>query len=137
MGRKLDFDDISWADDLDIPAEFQDKSARSLLADIVTPWVTLPCQDFDAGFQEVLRNDEISFRAFLRAQGWPHEVFEYVELMKSQTNQYNLSFTELIIQNLDFNTRIQYKAGCQTLSEPAQTWSARRIFTSTQLRTAI
>ncbi|KAH7351060.1 hypothetical protein BKA65DRAFT_593892 [Rhexocercosporidium sp. MPI-PUGE-AT-0058] len=66
-------------------------------------WIFL--RNFDIGFQKLLKYDEYSFRRYLRAEGWPHEVIEYVELMNSQTNQYDLSFTELIMQNLDFNTK--------------------------------
>lgn len=53
----------------------------------------------------MLKYDEYSFRRYLRTEGWPHEVIEYVELTNSQTNQYDLSFTELIMQNLDFDTK--------------------------------
>lgn len=106
-GRKCDFDDPSWGNLLNIPAEYRGKSARTLLLEVVTPWLDLLRTDFDVGFKKVLEYDEYSFRRYLRTvQGWPHEVVEYVELMNSQTNQYDLSFTELIMQNLDFDTKL-------------------------------
>ncbi|KAF3024401.1 hypothetical protein E8E14_014450 [Neopestalotiopsis sp. 37M] len=104
-GRKLDFEDPSWGEVLDIPAEYRGRSAKALLGEVVSPWLDLLSRDFEAGFRQLLKYDEYSFRHYLRKQhGWPHEVIEYVELMNSQTNQYDLSFTELIMQNMDFNT---------------------------------
>ena len=104
-GRKFDFDDASWGEVMDIPEEYRGKSARTLLREVVSPWLELLRQDFEAGFQKLLKYDEYSFRRYLRTEGWPHEVIEYVELTNSQTNQYDLSFTELIMQNLDFDTK--------------------------------
>ncbi|KAH8653851.1 hypothetical protein BX600DRAFT_363214, partial [Xylariales sp. PMI_506] len=104
-GRKLDLDDASWGEVLGIPAEYRGKSARALLGEVVSPWLELLSKDFESGFQQLLQYDEYSFRRYLRVHhGWPHEVIEYVELLNSQTNQYDLSFTELIMQNLDFGT---------------------------------
>lgn len=126
-GQKLDLDDPCWGQILNIPVEFHGKSARTLLLEVVGPWLDLLRADFESGFQKVLEYDEYSFRQYLRTvKGWPHEVIEYVELMNSQvsnsythyrwtgtdiilccsqTNQYDLSFTELIMQNLDFDTQ--------------------------------
>ncbi|KAK0112830.1 hypothetical protein ONS95_014557 [Cadophora gregata] len=105
MGRKLDVDDVFWGEALNIPAEFLKRSPRALLEEIVFPWLALLRLDFETGFQKLLEYDEYSFRGYLRKQGWPHEVIEHVELTTSQTNQYDLSFTELIMQNLDFDTK--------------------------------
>lgn len=70
------------------------------------PWLSLLREDFETGFEKLLQYDELSFRAYLRSIiGWPHAVVEFVELLCSQTNQYDLSFTEIIMQNLDFDTK--------------------------------
>lgn len=89
--RKTEVNDTTWAEQFQLPSEFHGKSARTLLLEVVGPWLDLLRKDFDAGFQEILRYDELSFRMYLRAiVGWPHEVCEFVELMASQTNQYDL-----------------------------------------------
>ncbi|KAL8733966.1 MAG: hypothetical protein Q9166_001727 [cf. Caloplaca sp. 2 TL-2023] len=89
--RKTEVEDTTWPEAFQLPPEFHGKSARTLLLEVVGPWLELLRKDFDAGFQEVLRYDELSFRMYLRAiVGWPHEVCEFVELMASQTNQYDL-----------------------------------------------
>lgn len=63
-------------------------------------------QNFDDVFEKLLQFDEYSFPTYLRSVvGWPYEVIEFVELFCSQTNQYDLSFTEIIMQNLDFDTK--------------------------------
>ena len=89
--RKADVEDTAWAETFQLPPRFHGKSARSLLLEVVGPWLKLLRRDFETGFQEILRYDELSFRMYLRAiVGWPHEVCEFVELMASQTNQYDL-----------------------------------------------
>ena len=89
-----------------LPKAFQGKSAMELLHEVVGPWIGSLRADFDRGFEKLLAYDELSFRQYLRfIVGWPHEVVEYVELMSSQTNQYDLSFTEIMMQNLDFDTK--------------------------------
>lgn len=58
------------------------------------------------GFEEVIKFDHMSFRYYLRhVAGWPHSVINYVETVCSQSNQYDLSFTELVMQNMDFDTK--------------------------------
>ena len=89
----------------DLPKGFQGRSAWSLLSEVITPWLEILKNDFDHGFEKLLTYDELSFRQYLRfIAGWPHAVIEFVELVASQTNQYDLSFTEIIMQNLDFDT---------------------------------
>ena len=88
-----------------LPEAFKGKSAMELLGEVVGPWIEGLRTDFDRGFEKLLAYDELSFRQYLRfIAKWPHEVVEFVELMSSQTNQYDLSFTEIIMQNLDFGT---------------------------------
>ncbi|KAL8737228.1 MAG: hypothetical protein Q9181_001882 [Wetmoreana brouardii] len=120
--RKAEAEDATWAERFQLPLQFHGKSARTLLLEVVGPWLELLRKDFDAGFQEVLRYDELSFRMYLRAiVGWPHEVCEFVELMASQTNQYDLSFTEIIMQNLDFDTKnwVTVRGGMSRLTQCA------------------
>ncbi|KAL8712438.1 MAG: hypothetical protein Q9220_003286 [cf. Caloplaca sp. 1 TL-2023] len=89
--QKAEVEDTTWAETLQLPGNFHGKSARTLLLEVVQPWLDLLRKHFDTGFQEVLRYDELSFRMYLRAiVGWPNEVVEFVELMASQTNQYDL-----------------------------------------------
>jgi phytoene dehydrogenase-like protein len=104
--RKGSLQDIHWAKTAGLPASYHGKSPQELLGSVVLPWLELLRRDFDAGFEELLQYDEFSFRVYLRVVvGWPHEVIEFVELFCSQTNQYDLSFTEIILQNLDFDTK--------------------------------
>lgn len=105
-GHKGDAGGQQHSSRLGLPPEYQGKSARKLLGEVVTPWLELLEKDFDQGFAKVMEYDMMSFRAYLATiQRWPHEVIEFVELMTSQTNQYDLSFVEIIMQNLDFNVR--------------------------------
>ncbi|RYP47621.1 hypothetical protein DL768_006350 [Monosporascus sp. mg162] len=106
QNQKGSLHDKRWATLAGLPDVYRGKSAQDLLGSVVLPWLTLLRQDFEAGFQKLLEYDEYSFRAYLRyIVGWPHEVIEFVELLCSQTNQYDLSFTEIIMQNLDFDTK--------------------------------
>lgn len=105
-GKRAPHHDEGWSEHLGLDEKFHGKSPRQLLNEVIMPWLELLRKDFESGFSEVLRYDEFSFRAYLRAiEGWPHELIEFVEMMMSQTNQYDLSFTELIMQNLDFDTK--------------------------------
>ncbi|UNI18426.1 hypothetical protein JDV02_004696 [Purpureocillium takamizusanense] len=106
QGRKGMLQDPHWAAEAQLPAAYQHKSPQQLLGEVVIPWLSLLRQDFEAGFEKLLQYDEYSFRSYLRSViGWPHEVIEFVELFCSQTNQYDLGFTEIIMQNLDFDTK--------------------------------
>lgn len=104
--KKMLVDDPTLGASFGLPKEYRGKSARQLLGEVVISWLELLRKDFNFGFAELLKYDEFSFRAYLRVvSGWPHEVIEFVEMMSSQTNQYDLSFTEIIMQNLDFDTK--------------------------------
>ena len=106
QNQKGSLEETHWAEKAGLPKEYWGKTPQSLLGTVVLPWLELLRKDFDSGFQKLLDYDEFSFRAYLRlVVGWPHEVIEFVELFCSQTNQYDLSFTELIMQNLDFDTK--------------------------------
>jgi phytoene dehydrogenase-like protein len=106
QNQKGSLQDNKWATKADLPDAYRGQSPQELLGNVVLPWLTLLRQDFDTGFQKLLKYDEYSFRIYLRlVAGWPHEVIDFVELFCSQTNQYDLSFTEIILQNLDFDTK--------------------------------
>ncbi|KAK8091374.1 FAD/NAD(P)-binding domain-containing protein [Apiospora kogelbergensis] len=106
QGQKGMLQDPRWAAKASLPAAYRNKTPQQLLGGVVIPWLTLLRQNFDDGFEKLLQFDEYSFRNYLRSVvGWPHEVIEFVELFCSQTNQYDLSFTEIIMQNLDFDTK--------------------------------
>lgn len=115
-------EDRRWAAKTGLQGEYRDKTAQELLGGVVLPWLTLLREDFDKGFEKLLEYDEFSFRAYLRlVAGWPHEVIEFVELMCSQTNQYDLSFTEIIMQNLDFDTKdwVTVRSGMSRMTQSA------------------
>ncbi|GAB1196510.1 hypothetical protein APSETT444_005781 [Aspergillus pseudonomiae] len=105
-GKKRKAKDISLAAELGLPDEYCNQSAQDLLKGAIGEWMTLLANDFEAGFKCVLQYDEMSFRQYLRqVVQWPHQVIDFVEMMTSQTNQYDLSFTEVIMQYLDFGTK--------------------------------
>lgn len=105
QGQKGKVQDEQWAANAGLPEPYHGKTAQELLGTVVIPWLETLRKDFDSGFEKLLKYDEYSFRAYLRLIAeWPHEVVEFVELFCSQTNQYDLSFTEIILQNLDFDT---------------------------------
>ncbi|KAL6694214.1 hypothetical protein J3F84DRAFT_400685 [Trichoderma pleuroticola] len=106
QNQKGALQDSKWAAEAGLPEAYCNKTPQQLLGSVVLPWLSILRKDFDAGFEKLLKYDEYSFRAYLRlVVGWPHEVIEFVELFCSQTNQYDLSFTEIILQNLDFDTK--------------------------------
>jgi phytoene dehydrogenase-like protein len=105
QGKIWDAGDRSLAAEMGLPFKFHGKTAHEILLDVMSPWITLLRQDFELGFAEVLRYDEISFRHYLRTEAmWPDEVIDFVELIMSQTNQYDQSFTDLVMQTMHFNT---------------------------------
>ncbi|KAL9045331.1 MAG: hypothetical protein Q9214_001607 [Letrouitia sp. 1 TL-2023] len=121
-GQKVKPSESAQISGLDLPKDYQGKSVKALLGGIITPWLELLRRDFDQGFGKLLTYDELSFRQYLRMMsGWPHSVIEFVELMASQTNQYDLSFTEIIMQNLDFDTKewTTIRGGMSRLPESA------------------
>lgn len=106
QNKKLEIDDSTLGSYLHLPAEYRGKSAKQLLGEVIMSWLERLREDFDKGFTQLMEYDEYSFRAYLRfVSGWPHEVIDFVEMMASQTNQYDLSFTEVVMQNLDFDTK--------------------------------
>lgn len=105
QGRMRKCEDTSLAADMGLPPRYRGKSARQILLEVMSPWIKLLRDDFEEGFSEVLRYDDMTFRHYLHTVAMlPHEVIDFVELIMSQTNQYDLSFTDLVMQTLHFNT---------------------------------
>ncbi|KAJ6071911.1 flavin-containing amine oxidase [Penicillium canescens] len=105
-GKKRQTNDMNLAAELGLPEEYCHQSAHDLLRGVLGEWISLLTSDFDYGFAKVLQYDEWSFRQYLRQiHQWPHAVIDFVEMMTSQTCQYDLSFTEVILQYMDFGTK--------------------------------
>lgn len=86
-----------------VPEATGGKTAAQWLDDAFKPLIDLLEKDFDAGFAKIVEYDDYSFRAYLaQVLKWPEERINYVEVMSSQTNQFQNSFTELLIENMDF-----------------------------------
>jgi monoamine oxidase len=80
------------------------KTAAQLLNEVIGPMQRLLEEDFEKGFAEIVKYDDFSFRAYLaQVVGWSEDRINYVEVMTSQTNQFQNSFTELMIENMDFS----------------------------------
>ncbi len=80
------------------------KTAAALLDEAFKPLIDLLEKDFDKGFEKIVQYDDYSFRAYLaQVLKWSEERINYVEVMTSQTNQFQNSFTELLIENMDFS----------------------------------
>lgn len=79
-------------------------TATELLDGVIGKFLRLLEKDFDAGFREIVKYDDYSFHSYLaQVEGWTEERINYVEVMTSQTNQFQQSFTELLIENMDFS----------------------------------
>jgi len=80
------------------------KSAQEMLKEVVAPFEEIIRANFDMGFHELMKFDGYSFRGYLREiLGWYEEKINYLETLESQTNQFHASFSELIIESLDFS----------------------------------
>lgn len=90
----------------DVPKDYRNKTANELLLNVIRKFIRGLQEDFEVGWEHILRYDKCSFRTYLEdVEGWPASVIGFVETVCSQTNQYALSFTELIMQNLDFENK--------------------------------
>ncbi|KAF2873105.1 putative flavin-containing amine oxidase [Massariosphaeria phaeospora] len=105
-GKQRSYTGTHLESNVGLPKEFQGISAQKLLEGIILPWTAILEGDFESGFRAVLEYDGWSFRTYLNSvENWPHEVIDFVEMIASQTNQFDLSFTEVIMQCLDFGTQ--------------------------------
>ena len=93
--------------ELGFPIEGADRSktASTLLDAVLGPFLRLLQEDFERGFRELIQFDNFSLHAYLaQVAGWSEDKINYAEVMTSQTNQFQNSFTELVIENMDFST---------------------------------
>ncbi|POS68682.1 L-amino acid oxidase [Diaporthe helianthi] len=82
QGRVWDATDRSLAAWMELPQEFHNKTAGEMLRVVMDPWIALLKADFERGMAEVI---------------------DFVELIMSQTNQYDQSFTDLVLQTMHFS----------------------------------
>ena len=98
---------VSWPLPADQKEAFQDRSAGDLMLEAVTPLLRKLEVNFVGGFNEICQEfDNFSFRFYLNfVLGWPTDVIDFVETVTSQTNQFSLSVTEIVMEYIDFNTK--------------------------------
>ena len=98
---------INWALPEETRAQFQDRTAEDLMLEAVDPLLQRLRSNFTDGFDEICREfDDFSFRFYLSSiLGWPTEVIDFVETVVSQTNQFSLSVTEIVMEYMDFSTK--------------------------------
>lgn len=88
-----------------LPEPYNGQTAQDLLLSVLNPFLTDLKANFTVGFQKLLRFDDMSFRAYLGSVAkWPQSVIDFVETLCSQTNQFSLSFAEIVLQHADFST---------------------------------
>ncbi|PWN41215.1 hypothetical protein IE81DRAFT_331096 [Ceraceosorus guamensis] len=89
----------------DVPPAYHGKSAQELLMSVLHPFIEQLHKDFNKGFEEILKYDHLSFRMYLKQiAGFPTSVIDYIEALCSQSNQYDLAFTEICCLSMDFFT---------------------------------
>ncbi|KAK4161327.1 putative L-amino-acid oxidase YobN [Cladorrhinum sp. PSN259] len=93
--------EVSWPN---IDPPLNGKSAKDLLNGALSPLVAMLTPDFEAGFWKIVEQyDNYTFRYYcIDVVGWTSSLVDFVETMTSQTNQFNLSVPELVMQSLDF-----------------------------------
>ena len=98
---------LGWPLPADLKEAFQDRSAEELMMEAVTPLVRKLEGNFVEGFNEICQEfDNFSFRFYLSfVLGWPNDVIDFVETVTSQTNQFSLSVTEIVMEYIDFSTK--------------------------------
>jgi len=98
---------INWALLEETKAQFQDRTAEDLMLEAVSPLLQKLHGNFNDGFDEICREfDQYSFRFYLGSiLGWPTDVIDFVETVTSQTNQFSLSVTEIVMEYMDFSTK--------------------------------
>ena len=98
---------INWALPKETRAQFQDCTAEDLLLEAVNPLLQKLHSNFTDGFDEICQEfDDFSFRFYLSSiLGWPTDVIDFVETFASQTNQFSLSVTEIVMECMDSSTK--------------------------------
>ena len=82
------------------------QTASQLLDAVLQPFLDALAQDFATGFAEIVQYDDVSLYTYLSEIAdppWSLEKINYVEVMNSATNQFQNSFTELVIESMDFS----------------------------------
>ena len=81
----------------------KNKTGQQLIDEVIQPFLDLLEKNFTTGFKEIVKYDDYTFRSYLaQVAKWSEDKINYAEVMTSQTNQFQNSFTELIIENMDF-----------------------------------
>ena len=98
---------INWPLSEEAKAQFQDRTAEALMLEAVDPLLQRLHRNFVDGFDEICRTfDHYSFRFYLTSVlGWPTDVIDFLEMVTSQTNQFYLSVTEIVMEYMDFSTK--------------------------------
>ncbi|KAI0320036.1 hypothetical protein OF83DRAFT_1169691 [Amylostereum chailletii] len=93
--------EIQW----DVPQEYANQTAKDLMLSAIGPFLAELKENFQAAFNRIVaKYDSYSFRYYCSSvMGWPETVIDFVETVTSQTNQFALSVTELVMQNMDFD----------------------------------
>ncbi|KAL0960189.1 hypothetical protein HGRIS_011823 [Hohenbuehelia grisea] len=95
-----------------VPEPYKKLTSTELLMQAISKLLT-PLEDalkeslaaFEKEFlKTVAKWDRFSFRSYLLEE-YPTTVIDFIETVESQTNQFALSVPELLVQNLDFNTK--------------------------------
>lgn len=93
----------------DIDPDSQDRTAQDLLQQAVGPLIErlINANDFEAAFRTIVEQfDAFTFRHYCSSvMGWSDSLIDFVETLTSQTNQFNLSVPELVMQSLDFGVQ--------------------------------
>jgi monoamine oxidase len=86
-----------------LPGPVASQTASKLLDAALQDFLPLLEKDFPKGFAKIVQYDDYSLYTYLRQiSKWPLEQINYVEVMNSATNQFQNSFTELVIESMDF-----------------------------------
>jgi monoamine oxidase len=84
--------------------EDRNKTASQLLDEVLQPFFDLLEENFELGFAKIVKYDNFSLYTYLtEIAGWSMEKVNYVEVMNSATNQFQSSFTEMVIESMDFS----------------------------------
>lgn len=98
---------VDWAG---VPPDFKYETAGDLLKEAVGKLINKLVQaaDFEATFRDIVKKfDQFTFRWYcIDVLKWNNALVDFVETMTSQTNQFNLSVPELIMQTLDFGVKV-------------------------------
>jgi hypothetical protein len=86
-----------------LPGPIASQTASQLLDAALQDFLPLLEKDFPEGFAKIVQYDDYSLYTYLsQVKKWPLEQINYVEVMNSATNQFQNSFTELVIESMDF-----------------------------------